>query len=293
MKIKEIQAKRMLIYNKNPAGWFGVKYYFNIYRGCMHRCIYCDSRSECYDIDHFDKEIHVKVNAIQLLRKELAKKRYKETIGFGATSDPYIPIEVKYELTKQALELIYEQRFPLFILTKSNLVLRDIDIIERINKQNYACVAFTITTTDDELAKVIEPNSPAPSERLKALKILSSLGIKTGVVIMPILPFLTDSIENIENIVFQAKESGADFVYASFATTLRDRQRDFFYSQLDDSIVELYKKRYKDYYLCAVPNYKKLKGAFHKACKKYDISSKMMTYEKLDLYNQLPFLNKR
>lgn len=290
MKIKEIEAKRLLINNKRPPAWFGVKYYFNIYRGCSHGCIYCDSRSECYHIDKFDSEIEVKVNAIELLRNELSRKRYKDTIGFGSTSDPYIPLEKKYQLTKQALDVVKEFRHPLFLLTKSNLVLRDIDVIDKINKQNYACIAFTITTTDDELAKIIEPGCPSPTERLKAMSILASLGIKTGIVIMPTLPFITDTVENIVDIVEKANEYEADFVYPSFGMTLRDRQRDYYYSKLDENTRRKYMTRYKEYYSCMSPNYRKLKTVFNEACKKYNISSDMPSYDKEDLYHQLSFL---
>lgn len=291
MKIKEIEAKKILIYNKKPPSWFGVKYYFNIYRGCSHGCIYCDSRSECYRIDNFDSEIEVKINAIELLRKELSKKRYKETIGFGSTSDAYIPLEKKYELTKQALDVVYQFRHPLFILTKSNLVLRDIEVIDKINKQNYACIAFTITTIDDELARKIEPGASLPSERFKAMAILSSLGIKTGVVIMPTLPYITDSVESIEGIVRMAKESGASFVFPSFGMTLRDRQRDYYYSKIDDDIRLKYMNKYKSYYSCSSPNYRKIKTAFILACKKHGISYDMPSYDKENLYQQLSFLD--
>jgi len=172
--IHEIEAKKLLITNPHPSSWFGVKYYLNIYRGCMHGCIYCDTRSECYNIDNFDTDISVKTNAIELLKKELLAKRFRETIGFGSASDPYVPIEKKYELTKQALEVVKDFRFPLSLLTKSNLVLRDADIISEISKQNYACIAFTITTADDELAKIIEPHAPLPSQRFQAMGILSA-----------------------------------------------------------------------------------------------------------------------
>ena len=277
--IKEIEAKSILLYNKRPSTWFGVHYYLNIYRGCSHGCIYCDSRSECYKIEDFDKDISIKTNAIDLLRKELAKKRYKETIGFGSTSDAYLPIEQSYELTRKALELIKEYHFPVFILTKSNLVLRDIDLLESINNQNYACVAFTITTTDDKLASFIEPNAPLPSKRLEAMAILSSLGIKCGIVVMPMLPFITDNKENITDIVEKGKKYGAGFIYATFSVTLRDRQRDYFYSKISPDLKEKYVDKYKNYYNCTVPNYSKLKEYFMKLCKENNISTSMPSYD--------------
>jgi len=285
--VNEIEAKRILINNPKPSYWFGVKYYFNIYRGCMHGCIYCDSRSECYGVDNFDIDISVKTNAVELLKKELAKKRYRQTIGFGSMSDPYVQIEKQYEFTKQALEVVKELRFPLFLLTKSNMVLRDIEIINQINKQNYACIAFTITTTDDELAKKIEPNAPLPSERLKAMGVLSMMGIRTGIVIMPTLPYITDTEENIISIVKLAKEYGAKFVYPSFGVTLRDRQRDYYYEKIDEEIKQKYIDKYKNYYQCTSPNYKKLKIAFKEACKQYEISGEMPSYDKENSVTQL------
>lgn len=287
--IKEIEARQMLITNQRPAKWFGVKYYFNIYRGCMHGCIYCDSRSKCYQIENFDTEMLVKTNAIELLRKEIAYKRYRETIGFGSTSDPYVPIEKKYELTKQALDEVRKFRFPLFLLTKSNMVLRDINLINEINKQNYACVAFTITTADDKLAKIIEPNAPLPSERLKAMSVLSLMGIRTGVVVMPVLPYITDTEENMVNLVKSAKENDAKFIYPSYSVTLRDRQRDYFYERISDKTREKYIKRFRYDYQCTSPNYKKLKTAFEEACKEYDISREMPSYAKENSVTQLDF----
>lgn len=287
--IHEIEAKQILVNNSHPSSWFGVKYYLNIYRGCMHGCIYCDSRSECYNVDNFDTDISVKINAIELLKKELAKKRYKQTVGFGSMSDPYVQIEKKYELTKQALNVVKDFRYPLFLLTKSNIVIRDIDIISQINKQNYACVAFTITTTDDNLAKKIEPNAPLPSQRLEAMSILALMGIKVGVVVMPTLPYITDAEENIIDIVKKAKEHDASFVYPSFGVTLRDRQREYFYNHIDEDIKVKYINRYKDYYQCTSPNYKKLKIAFNTACREYDISGEMPSYEKANSVTQLDF----
>jgi len=278
--VKEIEAKSLLIYNKKPSSWFGVRYYLNIYRGCTHGCIYCDTRSECYKIDNFDKEIAVKINAVELLRKELAKKRYRDTIGFGSASDPYIPLELKYELTRRSLEVANELGFPVSILTKSNLVVRDLDLLSEINERNYACVCFTITTADDKLAKKIEPGAPLPSKRFEAMSILASVGIKTGVIIMPTLPFITDTKENIKNIVEKAKKSGAVFVYPCFSMTLRDRQRSYYYDKIGFEKAKKYHDRYRNYYSCVSPRYKELKALFLELCKKHNLSSEMPSYDK-------------
>lgn len=291
--IKEVQAKRILNRSKHPSGWFGVVYGMNIYRGCQHSCIYCDSRSECYRIENFD-DIIVKINAPELLEKELRNKRKKWTVGTGAMSDPYMPIEKKYELTKQCLEIVEKYKFPLQITTKSNLILRDIKLLKNINKI-YTCVAITVTTADDELAKKIEPNSPLPSERLKALGILSSIGIKAGITMMPILPYIEDNKENIAEIVDKAKEYGAKFIIPSFGVTLRDKQRVYYYKELDRNFPGLrqkYEKKYKNYYSCFCNNYNELKQIFYEKCNKYNIETKMPSYAKENTKEQLTFLNK-
>ena len=200
--IKEITAKTILNYVKQPDTWFGLRYNLNLYRGCQHQCIYCDSRSDCYQIENF-ADILVKANAIEILQDELPRKRTKGTIGFGSMNDPYMPIEKERELTRKALEVIQKNRFPVHILTKSTLVLRDIDILQKIAEQ-YAAVSFTITTADDELCKKLEPCAPVASERFSAMKELRDKGIYTGVMMMPILPFLEDTKENIEALVSQA-----------------------------------------------------------------------------------------
>ena len=273
--INEIEAKSILLYNKNPQNWFGVHYYLNIYRGCTHGCIYCDTRSECYKIDNFDKEINVKINAVNLLTKELAKKRKKGLIGFGSTTDPYIPLEAKYRLTREALKIVRDYHNPLFLLTKSDLVLSDIDIISEINNDTSACIAFTITTANDKLASIIEPNAPKPSSRFKAMKTLTDKGIKCGILIMPVLPFITDKKENIEEIVCNASLSGVSFIYFYPALTLRDRQRDYFYQHISDNLKKKYISTYGSSYNCNALNYRELMNYFNDLCIKYNIKYDM------------------
>lgn len=290
--VTEVQAKTILNRNKHPSGWFGVEYNMNIYRGCQYGCIYCDSRSDCYRIENFN-DITVKVNAPELLQKELARKRKRGTIGTGAMSDPYIPLEKQYNLTGKCLEIISHYRYPVNICTKSNLILRDIELLEKINEV-YTCIAFTITTTDDELAPKIEPYAPLPSERLKAMGILSSLGIQTGVLMMPLLPFIEDNEENIENIVKKSASYGASFIIPSFGMTLRDGQRLYYYDKLDEhfpGLRERYERRFKNSYSCGVNNYIKLKKLFHQWCKKYDISTKMPSYHQKVSNTQMSFFN--
>lgn len=273
--IREIQSKTILIRNKYPQYWFGVCFSINVYRGCSFGCIYCDSRSRCYRINNFDQDIEIKVNAIECLKRELPRRKKTELIGFGAMSDPYIPLEKTYQMTRQVLELLYLYRMPLFLLTKSNLVLRDIDILQKMNKYNYVCVAFTITCATDMLSKQIEPRAPLSSERFKAMGVLATMGIHTGVVITPVLPFINDTQENLTSIIQQANTYGARFVYAYFGVTLRDQQRDFYYNHLHQDVVEKYKRRYGNRYMCSVPDQKLLESTHKHLCKKFNISSEM------------------
>jgi DNA repair photolyase len=164
--IKEIQARTLLTRLKGPDDWFGLYYNMNLYRGCQHQCIYCDSRSECYQIEDFEHEVLVKANAIDLLGRELAGKRILGTIGTGSMNDPYMPLEAERQLTRRALQVIAGFGFPVHVITKSDLVLRDLDLLEQISRQTYAAVTFTVTTADDSLGRILEPCARAVSCRV-------------------------------------------------------------------------------------------------------------------------------
>ena len=214
-------------YNENP-NWFGINYNMNIYKGCCHGCIYCDSRSSCYQIIDFDR-VRIKENSIDIIRKELQSKRRKGVVGTGAMSDPYNPFEEKYELTRQALKLIDEYRFGIGIATKSDLIIRDIDILKKIQSHSPVIVKMTITTFDDELCKKIERNVCTSNKRFKAVKKLSDNNIYTGILLMPLLPFINDNEENIKNIIKKAYECGAKFVFSyGLGVTLRKNQREYY-----------------------------------------------------------------
>lgn len=290
--VKEVQAKSLLVTCKKPSMWFGVKYNFNIYRGCEFQCIYCDSRSECYGIEDFS-DLIVKANAIELLRKELSSKRKKGTVGTGSMGDPYTISEKKYCLTRKALEVIAEFRYPVHITTKSNLVLRDIEVLEEINKV-YASVSITLTTTYDDLARKIEPFAPSPTDRLKALGVLSTLGICTSITMMPVLPYIEDNEGNIVDIVRLANDYGVKHIVPCLGMTLRDRQRAYYYKKLDEffpGLRQKYEKRFGTNYNCSVNNSKKLRDVFYEACNKYGISTKMPSYESKISAIQLSFLD--
>jgi DNA repair photolyase len=274
----------------HPDSWFGTKYNMNIYRGCEHQCIYCDSRSECYQIAEFS-DVLVKVNALERLRDELPRKRVVGTIGTGAMSDPYTPAERHYNLTGQALEYIATQRFPVLIITKSDLILKDLAALRAISAV-YAAVAFTITTADDDLAARLEPGAPAPSARLRAMATLAAAGVYVGVTMMPILPFLEDSEENVSAIMAGAKEAGAGFVLPGLAVTLRDRQRDYFYRALerlypDQKLPERYARRYGESYGCPPPNAPRLEQVIGEQAQRLGLPLRMKHYQPHPVREQL------
>ncbi|NLE46099.1 MAG: radical SAM protein [Chloroflexi bacterium] len=265
--MREIEAIALLSPVKQPDRWFGLRYSMNLYRGCQHRCIYCDSRSLCYQIEDFD-EVQVKANAIDLLRRELAAKRSKGTIGTGSMSDPYMPVERDLMLTQRALQLIAEFGFPLHVMTKSDLVLRDLDLLRTIGRV-FSSVTFTITTVDDQLGSEVEPGAPLVSTRFAAMGRLAAHGVQTGVAIMPILPLLEDTLENVEAILRTARDFGATYATASFGVTLRDRQRAYFLEQLDRLYPGMraeYERRYGDQYFCPARGHRYLEQEFDGLC---------------------------
>jgi DNA repair photolyase len=253
----------------------------NLYRGCQHHCIYCDSRSECYQIENFDGEVLIKANAIDLLWKELARKRVKGTIGLGSMNDCYMPVEREVNLTGRALELIAQFGFTVHVMTKSDLVLRDLDTLCEIN-ECYATVSFTITTADDELGKKLEPGASPVSDRFRAMRVLADRGILTGVSLMPVLPFIEDTEENIAAIVEMAHDHGASYIIPSFGMTMRDRQRVYYYARLDHlfpGLREKYERVYGDQYHCPVPNAGRLAKVFYELCDRYGIAPRIVPYK--------------
>ncbi len=272
-----VKAKTILSKVKNGEEWYGVNYNMNLYRGCCHGCIYCDSRSACYHIENFDT-IKIKENALIILERELIKTRKKGVIGIGSMSDTYNPLERKYQITRGALKLINKYNFGVSIDTKSDLITRDIDILKEINEKKDVIVKFTITTTNDDLSKKIEPNVCGSSKRLKAIKKLSENGIFVGIMLNPILPFITDTEENIKEIVKLAHENGAKFIHTYMGMTLRENQKDYYLEALDKEFKGLkqqYIKRYGTRYNCIVPNAKSLYQIFKRECDKYGILYEM------------------
>jgi DNA repair photolyase len=277
--IKEIRVKTILNYVKQPEPYFGLKYNMNLYRGCQHQCIYCDSRSECYQIGNF-ADIHVKINALELLWDVLPRRRVRGTIGFGSMNDTYMPVERKYKLTRRALEVVVAYQFPVHIITKSDLVLRDIDLLSEI-KRVYAAVSFTITSADDDLAKKLEPGAPGSSARFAAMRTLAEAGIHTGVTMMPILPFIEDTVENITRLVEMAHQSGASYILPWFGMSLRAGSRDYYYDKLDQlfpGVKQKYIQRFGGRYECDSPNWRKLDEVFQRLVYKYGIATRMPVF---------------
>jgi len=259
----------------NP--WFGCNYNMNLYRGCCHGCIYCDSRSECYHIERFDT-VRAKKDALQILSRELKTKRQAGVAGMGSMSDPYNPFERKYELTREALKLIRDNGFGAAIATKSPLVARDADILCEIKKNAPVLIKMTVTAADDGLCQKIEQRAPLTSERFSAIEKLASQGIFSGILLMPVLPFLEDTKENIGEIIRMSKESGARFIYARFGVTLRTNQRDWFYQKLDEQFPgtkERYIQAYGDAYECISPHAKELLSFFREECGRAGILTRM------------------
>lgn len=271
-----IHAKSLLTRTRDSY-WFGTDYTMNIYKGCCHGCIYCDSRSDCYGIDNFDL-VRAKENSSNLLEKELIHKIKTGVIGTGAMSDPYNYFEKKYKLTRNALSIINKYGFGVAIATKSSLICRDIHILQKIKEHSPVICKITITTFDDNLCSKIEQNVNLSSERFEAINKLSQCGIYSGILLMPVLPFINDNKENIINIVHKANECGAKFIFPSFGVTLRNNQRYHFFKKLDElfpNIKNKYISQYRTSYACGSPNAKQLYYSFKNECEKFGILYKM------------------
>lgn len=256
-------------------GILSAKNGMNLYRGCSHGCIYCDSRSNCYHMEHAFEDIEVKENAIELLRDALTRKRKKCMIGTGSMTDPYIPLEMKLGNVRKTLELVYEYGFGFTVITKSNRILRDLDLLQKINEKTKCVVQMTLTTCDEDLCRKIEPNVSTTEERFEVLKTLRDCGIPTVVWLSPILPFINDTEENISGILDMCVEAKVYGVICfGMGLTLREGNREYFYEQLDrlfPGLKEQYIRTYGDQYMIESGNSQKLMRLFHRKCEKYGI----------------------
>lgn len=273
-----IDAKTIVTKTKSRE-WFGIDYNMNIYKGCCHGCIYCDSRSDCYQIKNFD-EVRAKKDALRIIRDDLRRKVKTGVVGTGAMSDPYNPLEKQLLLTRHALELVDAFGFGAAVATKSDLILRDQDIYSSILEHSPVLVKITITTPDERLAGLLEPKAPPPSRRLEAAARLSEAGIFAGILLMPVLPWLEDSEENVCAVIERAREAGARFIYPSFGVTLRANQREWYFDRLKEiypgkGLPDKYMKKYGNQYVCISPNAKRLWQVFSERCEKYGILYRM------------------
>ncbi len=273
-----IPAKHIVTRNKSTE-WFGTDHTMNLYRGCCHGCIYCDSRSDCYGIDRFDT-VRAKENALEIVRDELRRKIRPGVINTGSMSDPYNPFERELELTRQALQLVDAYGFGVAIATKSDLITRDIDVLGFIRQHSPVICKITVTTADDGLAAALEPGAPPPSRRLAAVKELSAAGLFTGILLMPVLPFLEDSRENVLSVVDRAADAGARFIYAAMGMTMRPGQREFYLAALERAfpgrgLRERYLRQYGDRYECPVPQAGRLWEAFEARCRERGLLYRM------------------
>lgn len=247
----------------------------NLYRGCSHGCIYCDSRSKCYHMEHAFEDIEVKENALELLEHALTHKRKKCMIGTGAMTDPYIPLEMELGHVRKALQLIDRHGFGFTCITKSNLILRDIDLLQRINEKTKCVVQMTLTTYDEALCKKLEPHVCTTGERFAVLQKLHDAGIPTVVWLSPVLPFINDTEENISGILELCKKAHVSGIICfGMGLTLREGNREYFYSQLDrlfPHLKERYIRTYGSQYIIDSPNSSRLMRLFHQHCQENGI----------------------
>lgn len=247
----------------------------NLYRGCSHGCIYCDSRSKCYHMEHAFEDIEVKENALDLLEHALRHKKKKCMIGTGSMTDPYIPLETELGTVRKALQLIYEHGFGFTVITKSDRILRDLDLLQKINERTKCVVQITLTTYDEALCRKLEPNVSTTRERFAVLKKLRDAGIPSVVWLSPILPFINDTTDNLSgllNMCIEARVYG--IICFGMGLTLREGNREYFYKQLDHlfpGLKEKYIKTYGNQYIIESPNGRPLMKLFAETCDKNGI----------------------
>ena len=258
-----VEAKGILTGGK---GYYGM----NLYRGCTHGCVYCDSRSTCYQFTHVFEDVEVKQNAPELLDAALKSKRQRGMIGTGAMSDPYMHCEKELRLTRRCLEVILKHGFGAAIQTKSDLILRDIDLLAEINRAAKCVVQMTLTTYDDGLCRILEPNVCVTRRRIEVLERMREQGIPTVVWLTPILPYINDTVENVAAILNECARVGVRGVIDfGMGLTLRDGDRQYYYAALDRHFPGMkarYIREYGNAYELPSPNAQALRKVFHEIC---------------------------
>lgn len=247
----------------------------NLFRGCTHGCIYCDSRSECYQINHPFEDIEVKDHALEILEGQLLRKRKPCMITTGAMTDPYIQLEERLNITRDSLALIKKHGFGVSIQTKSNRILRDLDLLKQINQNTKAVVQMTLTTYDEDLCKILEPYVSTTYERYQTLKMFQQEQIPTVVWLSPILPFINDSEENLAGVLDYCLKAGVKGIMCfGFGMTLREGNREYFYQKLErhfPGMKEKYQQAFGNQYVCNSPNNSQLMKQFITFCQKHRI----------------------
>lgn len=281
-----VKTRTIMTKSDQGARWFGIDYHMNLYKGCSFDCIYCDSRSDAYHIKNFDV-IKSKENALQILEEELASKQYKGVVSFGTLSDPYNELEEKFKITRGALELIKKYGFGVSIDTKSDLILRDIDLLKEINENNSVIIKISITTYEDELASVLEPKVISSTRRFEVLRTLRENDIYAGVLMTPVLPFITDSVDNIKEMVRLASLNNAKFIYTKMGMTLRSNVHEYYYEHIEKLYKGLssdYKCVYGNTLVCNPLRYPDLLEIYVKECNQHqllcDMSEIIKDYKK-------------
>lgn len=268
------------MHSVNVKSILSAKNGMNLFRGCTHGCIYCDSRSTCYQINHEFEDVEVKANAAELLEQSLRSKRRKCMIGTGAMSDPYIPLERELRMTRRCLELIDEYGYGLAILTKSDLILRDLDLLKRINLKTKCVVQMTLTTCDEDLSRILEPHVCTTTRRAEVLNIMKEEGIPTVCWMTPILPFINDTEENIRGLLDHCVRADVyGIMNWGIGLTLRDGDRQYYYRKLDEHFPGLkarYIKAYGNDYELRSPRGPQLETLVRETCRGHGIENRPM-----------------
>ncbi len=276
-------------------GLLSAKNGMNVYRGCLHGCIYCDARSDCYNMPHAFEDIEVKENAPELLAAALRSKRRRCMIGTGAMSDPYLPLEKELEITRRCLEIIGRERFGVSVLTKSDLIMRDIDLLESINNTAKAVVQMTVTTADEALCRIVEPNVCTSARRFEVMAQMQARGIPTVLWFTPLLPYINDTEDNLRGVVRTAAETGCRRIISfGMGMTLRSGDREHYYAALDrhfPGLKQRYIREYGDAYELPSPRSAALWRVFTAECERaridYDMKSIFEFINTLDEDEQL------
>jgi DNA repair photolyase len=287
MTYHEIKAKSLIRRYRKIDSWFISKYGMNLYRGCEHNCVYCDGRNEKYQVNGvFGKEVAVKINAIELLKKETTLRRRQKfySNGFimvgGGVGDSYQPAEERYQLTRQTLTHLDSLRLPVHLLSKSTLVERDIDLLKQINENSKAVISFSFSSTNDEISQIFEPGVPLPSKRLQTIKNLKKQGFHCGMFLLPVIPFITDTAEIMKKTIEDANKAGVDFIIFGGLTLKKGRQKDFFYDVLKQNYPDLlpsYEMVYTDnkWGNASKQYYQSINHAFQSIMKHYSIPKRI------------------